>query len=174
MAAADLAGDGIYPALPPTRAPARFSACALLWLAQRGGHCKVATHPGPFGLAGATAEGAASIAPASTMPQLRTNIVLDRSLGPRSSMNCAGPQRPPTMAAFHFLNASRGPDFGAAYAHHPPNTVIRRQLRGSTDTKTAPAGLETPNYILQPRQRFLARGNDRMPARHKVESKSQT
>jgi hypothetical protein len=89
-------------------------------------------------------------------------------------MNGRPSQQPLTKAVSNFLNASAGTSFVPFTQNHPPKRVMLGQVRGSTGTKAAPAGLETPNYIQQLTQKFFARGTDYTAARHTAESKPQT
>src|SRR5258705_7300051 len=108
------------------------------------------------------------------MPGLRTNIVLDRSLESRPSMNCSRPQRPLSIAASNFLNAYESTSFASVTQNHPPNKLILHQLRGSTETKTGTTDLQAPNYCRQSTRSFFLRGIDNLHARNTLESKSQT
>src|SRR6266704_3250632 len=78
-------GDGVHPPIPATHLAQRLSACALLWLAERGGPRPLGAYPDPARLDHST--------PPSFPPQagvalssLRRPIVLGGHADPRPSL----------------------------------------------------------------------------------------
>src|SRR6266576_3320407 len=78
-------GDGVHPPIPATHLAQRLSACALLWLAERGGPCAMGAYSGASGLDRSN-PARSHCQPGIALSSLRRPVGLDGHADPRSSL----------------------------------------------------------------------------------------
>src|SRR6266704_3861842 len=78
-------GDGVHPPIPATHLAQRLSACALLWLAERGGPRPLGAYPGAPGLDRSNPASSHS-QPGTALSSLRRPVVLGGHADPRPSL----------------------------------------------------------------------------------------